>query len=254
MFDTHIHTKFSSDSKMTIEEVMEQCKSLGIGAVITEHMDLNYPIEGIAKFDVKEYFNEYGVYRNENLLLGIELGMHEDYVEENKKILDSGDFDQVIGSLHFVGNFDLFEKSSYEGREKSEVYRKYLEGMYLMLEKYRYIDVLGHIDYICRYVPYEDKEIHYKDYSDEIDSILKECIEEGIAFELNTRRIGDKVALENLYKIYKRYRELGGKYITLGSDAHNKSAIYNNFDVAKDLAEDLNLKIVYFRNRNMQYV
>ena len=69
--------------------------------------------------------------------------------------------------------------------------------------------------------------------------------------ELNTRRLGESLPLKELVPTYKRYRELGGKYITLGSDAHNKESIGMNFKVAQDFAEALDLKIVTFRNRKM---
>ena len=42
-FDSHMHTKFSSDSKMQIEDVIKQGQALNIGTILTEHMDYNYP-------------------------------------------------------------------------------------------------------------------------------------------------------------------------------------------------------------------
>jgi hypothetical protein len=65
--------------------------------------------------------------------------------------------------------------------------------------------------------------------------------------------LNSKPAVSNLFSIYKRYSELGGKYITLGSDAHDPDSIGNNFDTALNIAEKCNLKIVHFLDRKMEY-
>jgi histidinol-phosphatase (PHP family) len=52
--------------------------------------------------------------------------------------------------------------------------------------------------------------------------------------------------------IYKRYRDMGGRYITIGSDAHTEENIGMNFKVALDLAEHLNLQPVHFKNRKIE--
>ena len=56
MFDCHLHTEFSTDSKMKIEEAIEKAKNLNLGLVLTEHLDINYPEKGLFTFDVQEYF------------------------------------------------------------------------------------------------------------------------------------------------------------------------------------------------------
>ncbi len=254
MFDSHIHTKFSTDSNMTLEEALLKGKEYNIGLVITEHMDTNHPGEGKFKFNIEDYFEEYGKYRNNNLLLGIELGMSRDFKEINREIIMNNPFDQVIGSLHFLGNKDIFEKSTYENREKNEVYKEYLESLLENIMNHTYIDILAHIDYICRYGPFEDKELYYDEHSDIIDEIIKSCINNNIVMEINTRRFGLKAVKNNLFPIYKRYKELGGKNISIGSDAHVKEHIGNNFSLATEISTSLDLKVVYFKDRKMNYL
>ena len=43
IFDTHVHTDFSSDSRMLLSDAIMKAKELGIGLITTEHMDLLYP-------------------------------------------------------------------------------------------------------------------------------------------------------------------------------------------------------------------
>ena len=47
MIDTHIHTEFSLDSQMKLQHGLEHANKNGIGMTITEHLDLNYPMEQI---------------------------------------------------------------------------------------------------------------------------------------------------------------------------------------------------------------
>ena len=105
MFDTHVHTKFSTDSKMEIEDAIKAAKDKKISLIITEHMDLKFPKEGLFCFDVDDYFKKYSKYRGDNLLLGIEIGMKDDCVEESRELIKSKPFDYVIGSVHLVDNY-----------------------------------------------------------------------------------------------------------------------------------------------------
>lgn len=254
MFDTHIHTEISSDSEMKLEEILDTIDKNNIGVIITDHMDLKYPKEGKFIFDIDKYFDKYYKCRNDDLLLGIEIGLRPDCNEENKDIILKNNFDYVIGSVHVVDGIDIYLNEYYKGRNKKETYNQYFEYMFNCIKKCNYVDCLGHIDYISRYSPYDDGEIYYRDYSDYIDTILKEIIDSGIVLELNTRRIEDEIAFNNFLDIYKRYNELGGKYVTLGSDAHVSEAIGHGFKRGNYIIDKCGLKTVYFKNRKIEYV
>lgn len=254
MFDTHVHTTFSTDSKLSIDDAIKKASSDNLGLIITEHMDLNFPAEGEFIFDIDKYFHEYGKYRNNKLLLGIELGMRDDCINENAIIEKSHPFDYVLGSIHFVNGIDIYEKSFYESKTKLEAYNEYFENMLDNIKSHSYIDSLGHIDYICRYAQYDDKDIYYEEHSNIIDEILKELVDRNIAIEINTRRLSNDATVKNLTKIYRRYSELNGKYVTIGSDSHTENSIGYNYKRALDIAAISNLKTVYFKERKMEYV
>lgn len=254
MIDTHLHSSFSTDSKMNIEEAMETAKEKGIGLTITDHMDLNYFDKSKFRFSVDEYMNKYSPLRSESFFIGIELGMGNDVLKENKYMVESYDFDQVIGSVHMLGNDDIYMSSTYENKSKKDIFTKYLLTMIECVKSHHFVDILAHIDYMCRYCPYEDKEIYYEEFKDLIDQVLKEIIKNNIVMEINTRRLDNKNAFNNLTKIYKRYENLGGKYVTIGSDAHLKDDIGKNFKQGKEIAKMCNLKPVYFKNREMEYI
>lgn len=254
MFDTHVHTRFSTDSQMDIMDAAKRASDLTLGLIITEHIDLKYPIKDKFVFNPEEYFSDYLKYRNDKLLLGLEMGLREDCLEKNKKLADSYDFDYIIGSIHVVDNIDLFEKEFYEGRDKKEVYSHYLKTMLQCIKSHDFVDSLGHIDYIARYANYEDNEMHYSDFTDEIDEIFKVLIQNEKSIEINTRRMGDPKVVESLTQIYNRYYELGGRIVTIGSDSHRPNNIGQNFDAAKEIADKCNLKMVYYKERKPYYL
>lgn len=253
IFDSHIHTIFSTDSNMKITDAMKTAKLNNVGLVITDHMDLNYP-EGIGfRFNPEEYFKEYGNLRGESLLLGIEVGMSQDFKNENNILIEKYPFDQVIGSIHTINNEDIGYPSIYQNTTYDVILEKYFNEMATCILSHPEISTLGHIDYISRYAPVKDSEIHYNTYKEHIDKVLKACIETNTAMEINTRRIGDKAAFLNLKSIYSRYKELGGNYVTLGSDSHNLNSISNNFKEGLLMCELCGLTPVYFKNRNPEF-
>ncbi|MEY8762224.1 MULTISPECIES: histidinol phosphate phosphatase [Clostridium] len=253
MFDTHVHTTFSTDSEMKIECARKYARENAMSLIITEHMDINFPQKDSFRFDVDKYFREYSRWRNDNLLLGIELGMKEDCLKESRELIENNPFDYVIGSTHLVDNKDLYSPDYYRGKSKKETYSKYFQAILDNLSKFDFIDSLGHIDYIARYSGYEDSELYCSSFSEIIDEIFKKLIDQDKCLELNTRRLGNKSAIQNMIEMYKKFGELGGKYITIGSDAHNSYNIGSNFKSAVEIAGLCNLKVVYFKNRKKEY-
>ncbi|MFC2741761.1 MAG: PHP domain-containing protein, partial [Selenomonas sp.] len=178
----------------------------------------------------------------------------EGLAEKNRAFVKKAPFDQVIGSIHTLLGFDLYYETLYEGREKDEVYRLYLRAMASCVRSHgAFIDILAHIDYIARYAAYRDAELTYAVYGEEIDEVLAALIETDTVLELNTRRFDAPQGKASLVPIFRRYRELGGREVTLGSDAHDACAVAFAFCEAQDLAESLGLRIVTFFARRKEY-
>lgn len=253
IFDSHVHTKFSADSEMQLADAIKAAKEKGIGLVLTEHLDFDYPGDLVFKFNPAAYFSEYGAQRSSaDLRLGVEMGMQACCVEKNKKFIGQENFDMVIGSVHLLEGKDIYYPEFYKGRKKMEVYNLYFTEMAKLLRMHSFIDVLGHIDYIARYAPYSDSNLQYNAFAEPIDALLKIAVAQGNVLELSTRRLTDRLALKTLVPIYKRYYELGGRYVTIGSDAHVPEAVGGNFIAAKELCTLIGLKIVSFYQRKME--
>lgn len=134
---------------------------------------------------------------------------------------------------------------------EEKYYTEYLVYTLKIILENDYFDALGHIDYISRYSHYKTKNIEYTKYKSYYDDIFKALLDTNKILEINTRRLADKTALKGLYDIYKGYYDMGGRYITIGSDAHDKSVLFKNFDIAQKLLSDIGLTPVYFKERKM---
>jgi len=251
LFDSHTHTQVSADSEMLAEDALTEADKQGLGLVFTEHLDLESAPPVDFSFDPEAYWEKYLPLRSAKLRLGIEVGMREKTLSGSRKFLERVPFDMVIGSIHFLEDKDIYLPEYYQGKDKAEAYHIYFREMAANLRTHDFVDVLGHIDYITRKAPYEDREIDYGSFQEDIDEVLRACLETDTVLELNTRRFDERRAVKELVPIYKRYREMGGKYVTLGSDAHSAGAIGAYFGEAQEFTEMLGLRIASFAERRL---
>ena len=87
-----------------------------------------------------------------------------------------------------------------------------------------------------RYSPNKDANYCVFDYMDVIDEILKFIITHYIKLEINTAGLAKGLDFPNPHTdIIKRYTELGGKYVTIGSDAHKACDIGFGFNKIEDI-------------------
>lgn len=253
LYDTHMHTMpFSADSGMGFSEAQREQNAKGLGLVLTEHMDYGFPP---FTFDAEEYFKTYGPYRSDTLLLGVETGLTVSAREMNRSLVRSHPFDMVIGSIHAVGGRDLYEDGCFgQFAHKEEAFSAYLETILENIRDYEDFDTLGHIDYICRVAPYPDPLLHYGEYGELLDAVLRILAERQQSLEINTRLFADTAAVAALKEIFCRFKALGGRTVTVGSDAHRANAVGKYLDAAYAFAETLGLTPVYYRKRRRHAV
>lgn len=251
MFDTHMHTSpFSTDSQMKLDELLLRKEENHLGIVLTEHIDYDFPPPLYYGFDVEEYFSQYLPYRNASFLLGVEIGLMVAVQEKNKRLVQSYPFDMVIGSIHAVNGFDLYDAAYFQAfSDKTSAYRAYMETIYENLKDYEDFDTLGHIDYIVRSAPYEDPILRWEDFPQYFSAILKILAKKEKSLEINTRLFGNKAAVQALSQILVQFAKEGGKTVTIGSDAHRAEHVGVYLPEAYKLAHRCGLTPVYYKKR-----
>ena len=163
---------------------------------------------------------------------GVELGIQPHLSGEIRKYLETYPFDYVIGSVHLVKGKDPFYREELEITDEE----MYLEYFRFTLESVKNIDgfhSLGHLDYAVRYGYDGGSSYSYRKYADLIDGILEVLVRKDIALEVNTGGLKCGLGYPNPHPdILRRYREMGGTMVTLGSDAHVPGVLGYGFSEA----------------------
>lgn len=245
--DYHLHSSFSGDSDTPMEEMILQGIRLGLTQMcFTEHNDFDYPVSGgtpVGFFELNpdSYLYDFLKYKEKykkeiKLCFGVELGLQPHISKQNAAFSKAHDYDFIIASSHLCNGQDPYYPSFYEGKKQEEAYREYFESILANLKVFSNFDVYGHLDYIVRYGPQKDEGYSYEQYRDIIDAILEKLIREGKGIELNTGGLFNGIRDVNpCTAIIRRYKEMGGEIITVGSDSHIPERIAAHFDRAADI-------------------
>ena len=134
---------------------------------------------------------------------------------------------------------------------KEDLQKYYFETVLSNVTNYNNFNVYGHIDFITRYGGPNYRGLNFKENEDLIQEILKTLISKNKGIEINTS--GFRYKEDRTYpsfEVLKKYVELGGEIITIGSDAHIADYIGMDFDYAYDMLKSLGVKyICSFKNR-----
>lgn len=248
--DFHMHTCFSTDSDATPEAMVEGAIKKGLKTIcITDHLDKDYPFneelgENAFLFDVGTYFQRLRKLQEQyegqiRICIGIELGLQPHLGEYCQKITTEYPFDFVIGSLHVVSQKDPYYREEFSDLTDVELYRLTFQEMLESLKNVESFDVLGHMDYIVRYGTHQAEEYSYAAFASELDEILKKVIRMGKGIELNTAGLKYGLGFGHPHPdVLKRYRELGGEIITVGSDGHKPEHVAYEFQKARGILQE----------------
>ena len=265
--DYHTHTYFSTDSEENPRNYIEKAIKLGMHEIcFTDHIDFDYPEKDGKKeflFDPDAYFSELTKLREEysgkiKIKIGVETGLNPVNTEPNKRLLHSHPFDFVIGSTHIIDGEDPYYPEYWEGKDPKDVIEKYYESVLDIATVYDDYDVYGHLDYIRRYVHTTGQDYVYmhNDFTDIIDMILKNIIARGRGLEFNTKDLSNGITtFVPTIDLFRRYHDLGGEIITVGSDSHNVNKLGFAFRTAKDILLNTGFKyIATFEKREATFV
>jgi histidinol-phosphatase (PHP family) len=249
-YDYHVHTSFSEDSRMGIDQACLQAIKMDIAEIaVTDHLDIEYPDKDF-RFDL-----DYAAYSSAldrvrerfdgrlNIIKGLEIGLQPHILDKCAGFLKDKDFQFIIASVHAVSGMDLYGEEFHRSKTKNTSYTQYLEELLGCIRKFKSFNVVGHLDLIRRYGNYGDKTMKYSDFTDLLDSIFEELISTGRGLEINTS--GFRYKLESTlpdFDLVKRYHEMGGEILTIGSDAHTTYQLAEYFPFAYELAKKAGFK------------
>lgn len=243
--DYHVHSNLSFDSNEDAENIVKKAIELNMDEIcFTEHHDIGWFYEGnTSLIDIDAYNKTIDELRNKysdqiKILKGIEIGITKENIDDSKQFLKDNNFDFVIGSFHELNGADPYYPGFWDDKNDEEVINDYFTTTYDLLRDFGYVDALGHLDYVVRYCPNRDKNYNPDNHWDILDQILTLLIERDIALEINTANLAKGFDFAHPHpKIIERYKKLGGKKFTIGSDAHDAEHVGYDFDKVKGLFE-----------------
>jgi len=253
--DYHMHS-ILSDGKDTYEEMIRVAIAKGLDEIgFSDHVCLK-PVEWAIQLvdipvmteqilDLKQKYEDVIKIR-----YGIELDYFPGRETELKDIIESIPLDFVIGSVHFIDdwNFDC-DQSLYGKWSNDELYEHYF-GLIQQAATSGLFDTIGHLDIIKKFRVYPESN-QDKLFEDTIKLIK----ENDLVVELNTGGV-DRPCAEftpgpKLLEMCFRHKVP----VTLSSDAHRAIQIARHYESAVALLSEIGYhEIVGFENRTRRMI
>ena len=228
--DAHLHTVHSPDADAQLEAYCALAVARGIAEIaITDHVDFDptMPAYGFATFADRERdvrgAAERWAGRGLAVRFGVEVTYERRYEDEIRGWLRRHPHDFVIGSVH------ISARSPYKagrvarfvaGRSLPEIVEPYFDEV-AAAARSGLFDTLGHLDFVKRYLVPHVLPADFGAAPELYEPILRALVDGGTALEVNAS--GLRQLPRETYPsaaIVARYRELGGRAVTVGSDAH----------------------------------
>jgi histidinol-phosphatase (PHP family) len=260
LLDYHLHSTCSSDGISTIAQyccrAAEQ-KLIEIG--FCEHADFDPRDRGCGFFDYAFFRRQIETQRErygDSLAIraAVEVTYQASREEEIRAFLEGKELDYVVGSVHLVDDGQEWAMVSEEGmcehyfaqRSVREAYQPYFAEVRQAVESGLF-DFIGHLDLVKRYGVRYYGPFDLSLFAAEVRKILKLAVERGVGLEINTS--GLRQAPRETYpglEVLRWYKELGGRNLTVGSDAHSVKDLGRGIAEALGLAREAGFDAVTF--------
>ena len=230
MYDFHMHSRVSFDGHDTGLALARAAVNAGLEEIcFTDHIDYDpFGTMGNMAFDTARYNAEYDDLEVPGLKIrrGMEFGMTRDNVDQFQKDLQRREFDFVLGSIHFVDGLDVYFQPFWEGKTVWQAERRCLEETLACVELHDDFDVLAHLTYIGKTLAHPaPRPVPYGEHREILDEILRILADKGKGLELNTSGLDRCGGFLPTADYFRRFKELGGQIVTVGSDAHRTNRV-----------------------------
>ena len=240
--DYHMHTVLSKDGKNTVAEMCDTALERGLCEIcFTEHLDfarkeddygfMNWEACTAAVAEAQARYAGRLVIR-----LGLEFDFRREFGVEPAEVLATMPCDFRIGSVHSAAGrhlYNLAKGPPPENRDLREIHGEYLAEVEALVAS-GLASTIGHFDYVYKQLPHAVGPMRDEAYWRRAERILARCVAAGTAIEVNTHHMLDRgFGMAADVEILRLYRALGGRWVTVGSDAHRREEIAHNFSVAE---------------------
>ncbi|WP_339799677.1 histidinol-phosphatase HisJ [Paenibacillus sp. FSL R5-0744] len=248
--DYHTHHERCGHAVGKLEEYVQRGIQLGLQQLgLSDHLPLihvdpasYYPEMAMPMAELPRYVEECLTLKERyrgviDLRVGLEADYIEGYEDQIREILSPYPWDYLIGSVHFLGEWDITDYrqvDGWEGKDELEVYRLYYDAVKKSALSGLY-DIIGHMDVIKRFgygpqTPEGKAEVRMLELE-----TLKVIADSGITMELNasglTKPCAEMFPAEHLLQEAFKL----GIPLTLGSDAHDPAKLGDGLQEARSM-------------------
>jgi histidinol-phosphatase (PHP family) len=235
--DYHMHSRFSHDGKASVDEMCEAAAAWGLTEIcFTEHFDFD---PGEPRLDLDAYTAAVAAARVRfagrlTIRLGVEFDFRRAYGPQVGEVVGRLPADFLIGSVHTVAGYRLYRlrKGVPAGFDARAVLAEYFAEVEALASS-GWCDALGHFDYLYKQVPGIFGPLRDGAYWQKVEGILRRCRNWGVAIEVNTHHTLQGCAMAADVEILRRYHAMGGRLVTVGSDAHRPGDVAHDFASAE---------------------
>ena len=260
MNDYHMHSCLCRHGEGEIFEYVESAIEKGVSEIgFSEHI----PIPGLDDPTGRMIIDDWDVYMRDVAdaqkkypEISIRFGVEADYIpahmEHVEKFIRDYPFDFVIGSVHFVDDWDFSNPAHRNRLDEFGVdylYSRYYELVAAAAESGLY-DIIGHFDLPKRLAPIPMNQI-----SGKIDAALDAICRNDLALDVNTSGLRKEPK-----EIYPNEEILRRAFVlqiplVMGSDAHTPSDIAAGFGVATRMLKTIGYeRQCAFKNRHRSMI
>ena len=258
--DFHTHTAASFDSEAPIDDMCEAAMATGLSALaITDHVELvDYLADGMDRTAAVSFAAAEAAARRYagrlRIARGIELGEPLYDLPLAERLLTERPYDFVLASVHRLREEPDYYFWDFADKDIGREMERYFEEV-LATVRWGRFHSLAHLTYPFRYMPADRRPADYNRWQAVIDEILRELAVRGLALEINTSGLRGPIGqTQPDAPLIRRFRALGGEYLTIGSDAHTPGDVGAGWKTATRLAQEAGFEAVtmFFEGRPEQ--
>jgi histidinol-phosphatase (PHP family) len=255
--DSHLHTVRSPDANAMLDAYCALAVERGIPELaVTDHVDFDpaMPAYGFSSFadrerDVREAAARWAD-RGLAIRFGVEVTYERAFEDDIRGWLARHPHDYVIGSVHISEDspYKVSNVASFVAtRTLGDVVAPYFDEV-IGAARSGLFDTIGHMDFVKRYLVPHVMPADLARAPELYEPILAALVATGTALEVNAS--GLRQLPRETYPaaaIVARYRELGGRHVTIGSDAHRPEWFAYGLAQAYRQAADAGFEALAFR-------
>jgi histidinol-phosphatase (PHP family) len=258
--DYHTHHERCGHASGGLEDYVKRGIEIGLQQIgLSDHMPLIHidpaayysgmamPMDELPRY-VEECLKLKEQYKDR---IDIRIGLEGDYIEgyetEIERLIKAFPWDYVIGSVHFLGEWDISDYrqlDGWKGRDIDEVYQQYYTAVQ-KAARTGFYDYIGHMDVIKRFGKHPERDVSALE-----QETLQVIKDQGMAIELNASGLRMPVAEMFPSRRILEYCCEQGIPLTLGSDAHQPERLGQYLDQARALLKEIGFnELATFKQR-----